>query len=103
MTGRTTDFELLAQMSAISYERNPSSQFDLNYGTSNAIPTDFNLITSDYGSSSSFGAQAYYSASDNRLVIAYQGSQEFTDWTVADAQILAGYLTIQDNQAVQSA
>ncbi|MFN7598015.1 MAG: hypothetical protein ACK5PT_14960, partial [Cereibacter sp.] len=56
----------------------------------------YKVIGAEYGILTSFGGQAYYSAAANRLVIAYQGSQQVSDFAVADYMLATnGFLTDQ--------
>ncbi|MBL4768197.1 MAG: hypothetical protein JKY94_10855, partial [Rhodobacteraceae bacterium] len=58
--------------------------------------TDYTLLSQTYDAATSFGGQAYYSATDNRLVISFQGTAGGADLALTDLYVgLTGSFTNQ--------
>jgi hypothetical protein len=78
----------ISQEDLFLYARLSSKAYDEAIGTGSLVNIpgsgSYKVIGAEYGTLTSFGGQAYYSAAANRLVIAYQGSQQFSDFAVAD-------------------
>ncbi|MEM0976001.1 MAG: hypothetical protein AAGJ34_00555 [Pseudomonadota bacterium] len=71
----TQELEFYATIASDSYDRTVSVGDIFSYsGTS-----DHTLIQVEFDDVSSFGGQAYYSSSDNRLVISYTGTENQID------------------------
>ncbi|MCA3234818.1 MAG: hypothetical protein INH06_21315, partial [Cupriavidus sp.] len=86
------DLLLYARLARLAYNQ------EIVKGFEQSIPgsPSYKVIGSEYGTLTSFGGQAYYSAAANRLVIAYQGSQQVSDFVVADYMLATnGFLTDQ--------
>jgi hypothetical protein len=86
------DLRLYARLSSNAYDE----AYDIGSVVSVSGSGSYKVIGAEYGTLTSFGGQAYYSAAANRLVIAYQGSQQLSDFAVADYMLLTnGFVTDQ--------
>lgn len=89
MTDYSTDeFILFGALANASYDETLQVGQTLQL---NGAATGYQLMSQWYPTdSTSFGGQAYYSASDNRLVISFQGSSQVGDYVLTDFFVGAG-------------
>ena len=103
MTDRSrADFLLLGTMARLAYEddRPVNTPVEIN-----GVLTDYILVRKethdDYlynfvEGAVGFGGQVYFSESANRLVIAFEGTESLSDWTITNAAMAFGNATRQD-------
>lgn len=92
-----TDYTTLIQISSDSYSTNANTDTINGY-----VPVNFDSDTNFWYGGTGFTAHAYYSTSDNTLVVAFAGTGDGLD-ILTDAQLAISGSSNQDNFALNFA